>query len=208
MSRIISGIVGGVPLAAVPGSATRPTTDRVKEALFSRLDALGMIARARVLDLYAGSGALGVEAASRGASTVELVESEAKAAQACERNARTVNDAVSRRAVTVHRSKVSSFLERVPPGPHWDLVLMDPPYPLGEDPLAAVLGAVTDRLAPDGLVVVERSARSPEPSWPDGLVRYGDRKYGETRLWFAEPAADGREAADGEGGSAVAGARA
>ncbi|MCH6469918.1 16S rRNA (guanine(966)-N(2))-methyltransferase RsmD [Sinomonas terrae] len=196
MSRIISGIAGGVPLAAVPGSATRPTTDRVKEALFSRLDALGMLARARVLDLYAGSGALGVEAASRGASTVELVESEAKAAQVCERNARTVNDAVSRRAVTVRRSKVNSFLERVPPGPHWDLVLMDPPYPLGEAQLTNVLDAVAERLAPDGLVVVERSARSPEPSWPEGLVHYGERKYGETRLWFAEPAAN-----DGGGAS-------
>ena len=188
MSRIIAGIAGGVPLAAVPGSATRPTTDRVKEALFSRLDALGMVQHARVLDLYAGSGALGVEAASRGASTVELVESEVKAAQVCERNARTVNDAVSRRAVTVRRSKVSSFLERVPPGPHWDLVLMDPPYPLGEGALAAVLAALAPRLAPDAIVVVERSSRSPEPDWPDGLVRYGDKKYGETRLWFAEPA--------------------
>ena len=79
MSRIIAGICGGTPLASVPGSATRPTTDRVKEALFSRLEALGMVARARVLDLYAGSGALGVEAVSRGASTAELVESDAKA---------------------------------------------------------------------------------------------------------------------------------
>jgi 16S rRNA (guanine966-N2)-methyltransferase len=188
MSRIIAGIAGGVPLASVPGSATRPTTDRVKEALFSRLDALGMVQRARVLDLFAGSGALGVEAGSRGASTVELVESEAKAAQVCERNARTVNDAVGRRAVTVRRSKVSTFLERVPPGPHWDLVLMDPPYPLGEGQLAAVLSAVALRLAPDAIVVVERSARSPEPDWPEGLTHYADRKYGETRLWFAEPA--------------------
>ncbi|WP_136611371.1 16S rRNA (guanine(966)-N(2))-methyltransferase RsmD [Sinomonas albida] len=189
MTRIIAGIAGGVPLAAVPGSATRPTTDRVKEALFSRLDALGMLSRARVLDLYAGSGALGVEAASRGASTVELVEADAKAAQVCERNARTVNEAVSRRAVTVRRSKVSVFLEKVPLGAHWDLVLMDPPYPLGEEQLADVLGAVAPRLAADALVVVERSTRSPEPAWPDGLAHYADRKYGETHLWFAEPTA-------------------
>lgn len=205
MTRIIAGIAGGVPLAAVPGSATRPTTDRVKEALFSRLDALGMVQRARVLDLYAGSGALGVEAASRGASTVELVESEAKAAQVCERNARTVNDALSRRAVTVRRSKVSSFLERIPPGPHWDLVLMDPPYPLGEEQLGAVLAAVALRIAPDAMVVVERSARSPEPDWPDGLIHYADKKYGETHLWFAEPASAAGEAAialDVEAGAA------
>ncbi|MEA5456577.1 16S rRNA (guanine(966)-N(2))-methyltransferase RsmD [Sinomonas sp. JGH33] len=186
MSRIISGIAGGVPLVAVPGSATRPTTDRVKEALFSRLDSLGMLSRARVLDLYAGSGALGVEAASRGASTVELVESEAKAAHVCERNARTINDALNRRAVTVRRAKVSAFLERVPPGEHWDLVLMDPPYPLSEEQLASVLAAVAPRLAPDALVVVERSARSPEPAWPAALAHFADRKYGETHLWFAE----------------------
>lgn len=199
MSRIIAGIAGGTTLASVPGSATRPTTDRVKEALFSRLEALGMIARARVLDLYAGSGALGVEAVSRGASTAELVESEAKAVAACQRNARTVNDAVGRRAVTVHRAKVGGFLEQTMPGRHWDLVFMDPPYPLADEQLTRVLAALSPHLAEDALVVVERSSRSPEPDWPAGLHHYADRKYGETRLWFAEPypapAADGEVSA-------------
>lgn len=193
MSRIIAGICGGTPLASVPGSGTRPTTDRVKEALFSRLEALGMLSRARVLDLYAGSGALGVEAVSRGASTAELVESDAKAVGVCQRNARTVNDAVGRRAVTVHRGKVGAFLDATIDGRHWDLVFMDPPYPLGEDQLARVLEALAPHLAEDALVVVERSARSPQPAWPEGLVHYADRKYGETHLWFAEPdlASDG-----------------
>jgi 16S rRNA (guanine966-N2)-methyltransferase len=205
MSRIIAGISGGTTLASVPGTATRPTTDRVKEALFSRLEALGMLARARVLDLYAGSGALGVEAVSRGASTAELVESEAKAVAACQRNARTVNDAVGRRAVTVHRAKVGAFLEHTVAGRHWDLVLMDPPYPLGEDQLARVLAAVAPHLSEDALVVVERSSRSPEPAWPDGLVHFGDRKYGETHLWFAEPgpARDGEAASGADTGSGV-----
>lgn len=190
MSRIIAGICGGTPLVSVPGSGTRPTTDRVKEALFSRLEALGMISRARVLDLYAGSGALGVEAVSRGASTAELVESDAKAVGICQRNARTVNDAVGRRAVTVHRVKVGAFLESTIEGRHWDLVFLDPPYPLGEDQLARVLEALAPHLAADALVVVERSARSPEPAWPRHLVHYADRKYGETHLWFAEPRPD------------------
>ncbi|MDP9883757.1 16S rRNA (guanine966-N2)-methyltransferase [Sinomonas atrocyanea] len=190
MSRIIAGIIGGTPLASVPGSATRPTTDRVKEALFSRLDALGMVSRARVLDLYAGSGALGVEAVSRGASTAELVEADAKAVGVCQRNARLVNDAVGRRAVTVHRGKVGSFLDGTGPGRHWDLVFMDPPYPLGEDQVSRVLAALAPHLAEDALVVVERSARSPEPDWPEGLQHFAERKYGETRLWFAEPTAD------------------
>jgi 16S rRNA (guanine966-N2)-methyltransferase len=187
VSRIIAGICGGTPLASVPGSGTRPTTDRVKEALFSRLEALGMLSRARVLDLYAGSGALGVEAVSRGASTAELVEADAKAVGVCQRNARTVNDAVGRRAVTVHRGKVGSFLDSTIEGRHWDLVFMDPPYPLGEEQLSRVLEAMAPHLAGDALVVVERSARSPEPAWPRGLTHYADRKYGETRLWFAEP---------------------
>lgn len=188
MSRIIAGISGGTTLASVAGSGTRPTTDRVKEALFSRLEALGMISRARVLDLYAGSGALGVEAVSRGASTAELVESDTKAVAVCQRNARTVNDAVGRRAVTVHRGKVGAFLAATVPGRHWDLVFMDPPYPLAEDQLAQVLTLLAPHLAEDALVVVERSTRSPEPVWPAGLAHCADRKYGETHLWFAEPA--------------------
>lgn len=205
MSRIIAGICGGTPLASVPGSATRPTTDRVKEALFSRLEALGMVARARVLDLYAGSGALGVEAVSRGASTAELVESDAKAVGVCQRNARLVNDAVGRRAATVHRGKVGSFLDGTTPGRHWDLVFMDPPYPLGEDQLTRVLEALVAHLAEDALVVVERSARSPEPDWPEGLAHFGDRKYGETRLWFAEPDALAGAGGDAPGASGVPG---
>lgn len=205
MSRIIAGICGGTPLASVPGSATRPTTDRVKEALFSRLEALGMVARARVLDLYAGSGALGVEAVSRGASTAELVESDAKAVGVCQRNARLVNDAVGRRAATVHRGKVGSFLDGTTPGRHWDLVFMDPPYPLSEDQLTRVLEALVAHLAEDALVVVERSARSPEPDWPEGLAHFGDRKYGETRLWFAEPEALAGAGGDAPGSSGVPG---
>lgn len=188
MSRIIAGAAGGTPLASVPGSLTRPTTDRVKEALFSRLDAFGIIAGARVLDLYAGSGALGVESGSRGAETVDLVEFDAKATSVCQRNADLINGVLARKAVTVHRSKVESFLERTPGEVSWDLVFMDPPYPLDEAAVSAVLAKLADHLTPAALVVVERSSRSPEPGWPEGLERFAEKKYGETRLWFAEPA--------------------
>ncbi|MGG5171535.1 16S rRNA (guanine(966)-N(2))-methyltransferase RsmD [Pseudarthrobacter sp. J1738] len=188
MSRIIAGAAGGSPLTSVPGSATRPTTDRVKEALFSRLDAFDIIAGARVLDLYAGSGALGLESASRGAAVVELVEFNDKASAVCQRNATMVNDAIGKKVVTVHRSKVESFLDRVPEhGPHWDLVMMDPPYPLEEEPLAAVLAKLAPHLDQGGVLVLERSSRSPEPIWPEGLERFSEKKYGETVLWFAEP---------------------
>ncbi|TLM82431.1 16S rRNA (guanine(966)-N(2))-methyltransferase RsmD [Pseudarthrobacter sp. NamE2] len=187
MSRIIAGAAGGTPLSAVPGSLTRPTTDRVKEALFSRLDAFDVIAGARVLDLYAGSGSLGVESGSRGAQAVELVESDAKASAVCQRNADLLNGVLGRKAVTVHRSKVEPFLDRATPGDTWDLVFLDPPYPLEETALSAVLSKLAAHLAPSAVVVVERSSRSPEPEWPEALTRFAEKKYGETRLWFAEP---------------------
>lgn len=187
MSRIISGAAGGTPLVSVPGSLTRPTTDRVKEALFSRLDAFGIISGARVLDLYAGSGSLGVESGSRGAAAVDLVEFDAKASAVCQRNADLINGVLGRKAVTVHRSKVESFLERTAEAALWDLVFLDPPYPLTEPALSAVLGKLADHLGPSAVVVVERSSRSPEPVWPAGLERFAEKKYGETRLWFAEP---------------------
>lgn len=187
MSRIIAGAAGGTPLVSVPGSLTRPTTDRVKEALFSRLDAFGIIAGARVLDLYAGSGSLGVESGSRGADAVDLVEFDAKASSVCQRNADLINGVLGRKAVTVHRSKVESFLERTVETASWDLVFLDPPYPLDEPALSDVLGKLADHLASAAVVVVERSSRSPEPAWPAGLERFAEKKYGETRLWFAEP---------------------
>ena len=188
MSRIIAGAAGGNPLQSVPGSATRPTTDRVKEALFSRLEALGVIDDARALDLYAGSGALGLEAASRGAVSAELVEFDARASAVCQRNADTVNQALARKTVSVHRSKVESFLERAADGALWDLVFLDPPYPLDEQSLQAVLAKLAGHLDDGAVVVVERSSRSPEPDWPDTLERFAGKKYGETMLWFAEPA--------------------
>ncbi|WP_285247637.1 16S rRNA (guanine(966)-N(2))-methyltransferase RsmD [Pseudarthrobacter sp. efr-133-R2A-89] len=196
MTRVISGAAGGTPLNAVPGSLTRPTTDRVKEALFSRLDAFGVISGARVLDLYAGSGSLGVESASRGAQAVDLVESDAKASAVCQRNADLIDGVLGRKTVSVHRARVEPFLDRAPGSAAWDLVFLDPPYPLDEAALAAVLQKLAGHLAAGAVVVVERSSRSPEPEWPDGLARFADKKYGETRLWFAEPSVPDAISAD------------
>lgn len=189
MSRIIAGAAGGAPLVSVPGSATRPTTDRVKEALFSRLEAYGAIAGAHVLDLFAGSGSLGVESASRGAATVDLVESADRAAAVCRSNADLVNLVLGWSCAQVHRSRVETYLESPAAGGPWDLVLMDPPYPLEDKQLAAVLKRLVPHLAEGAVVVLERSARTPEPDWPVGLERFSEKKYGETRLWFAEPSA-------------------
>ena len=186
MTRIVAGSAGGRTLQ-VPARGTRPTSERVREALFSRLEHLDVVAGARVLDLYAGSGALGLEAASRGAAAVTLVETSRPAADVCRRNAAALGLASH---VTVVGDRVERFVERLPPAP-WRLVLLDPPYDVDEATLAAVVGALVGRLDDGAVVVVERSTRSPEPTWPAGLVRFDERRYGETTLWLAEPAARG-----------------
>ncbi|HET6694105.1 MAG TPA: 16S rRNA (guanine(966)-N(2))-methyltransferase RsmD [Pedococcus sp.] len=182
MTRIISGKVGGLRLQTPAGSGTRPTSDRVREALFSRLEHLDVVAGAAVLDLYAGSGALGLEAASRGAASVLLVESDRGAAAVARRNAALTGiPGITVRAATVERTLT------VPPPAPCDLVFIDPPYDIGEEVLEGILTALVKQrwLSPDAMVVVERSSRSPEPRWPDGLEAEGERRYGETKVWFA-----------------------
>jgi 16S rRNA (guanine966-N2)-methyltransferase len=182
----------------------------VREALFSRLEHLDAIEGARVLDLYAGSGALGLEAASRGAAEVVLVESARPAADVCRRNVATLGLPAVRVAV----ERVLPFLQRTLT---WqvDLVLVDPPYELGETELGEVLAALARWLSDDAVVVVERSVRTPEPSWPvagastdgvggaartgPGLVRRDERRYGETVLWFATPQTTGTPDRAGSG---------
>lgn len=189
MTRIIAGTVGGRTLRTPPGSGTRPTSDRVREALFSALDARDAVRGARVLDLYAGSGALGLEAASRGAASVVLVESDRRAAEVIWGNVRDLGlDAVQ---VRVTRSSVEVALARdAEESECADLVFIDPPYDVDEDALGAVLDRLAAAwLAPGGLVLVERSKRSPEPAWPVGIERVGKpRKYGDTTIWLAERA--------------------
>jgi 16S rRNA (guanine966-N2)-methyltransferase len=187
VSRIVAGSAGGRRLRTPGGRETRPTSDRVREALFSRLDHEGVVRGARVLDLYAGSGALGLEAASRGAAHVLLVDSAAAAVAVCRRNAADLG----LREVAVRLGDVAAVLDGEP-GEPYDLVLADPPYPLGEDGLALVLARLGERgwLAPGAVLVVERAARSPEPRWPAGVVRFDVRRYGETALWFADAEAD------------------
>lgn len=186
MTRIISGLAGGRRIRTPPGRGTRPTSDRVREALFSRLEHLDVVDDATVLDLYAGSGALGLEAASRGAASVLLVESEWSAVAAIRKNIADLGLAgVSIRADTVERALLDA------PGSdatRCDLVLADPPYEVTEEALSAVLALlVTHRwLSAEAFVVVERSARSPEPRWPQGLEGAGERRYGETKMWFAD----------------------
>ncbi|WP_313814400.1 16S rRNA (guanine(966)-N(2))-methyltransferase RsmD [Glutamicibacter sp.] len=193
MSRIIAGAAGGNPLKSVPGDATRPTTDRVKEALFSRLESWNIIAGARVLDLFAGSGALGIEMASRGARQVTLVEKAPKAVAVCQQNAALINKVLKSDAVSVHRGSVDSVLDLYfdeatdTPRKTFDVILMDPPYPLTDAELETTLGKAARILAEDATLIVERSSRSPQPNWPASVELIASKKYGETQLWFAEP---------------------
>lgn len=187
VTRIVSGTAGGRTVE-VPPSGTRPTTERVREALFSRLDHLGVVDGALVLDLYAGSGALGLEAASRGARRVVLVEHARNVARLIERNARTLGldgavSVVARRAETFVAGLADSG-----EGP-FDLVFLDPPYEVTAPALDEVIAvlAADGVMAPGGVVVVERDRRSPAPSWPTGWVDEGARRYGDTTVYLAGP---------------------
>lgn len=185
MSRIIAGTAGGTRLHSVPGNGTRPTTDRVKEALFSKLDSYNIIYGARVLDLFAGAGSLGIESASRGAHLVHVVESDARASAVCRQNAEIVNRALKKSVVKVHQTKAETFLQQESAGA-WDVVFIDPPYDFSQHKLGQVLEQLVPHLSEESVVVVERSARSAEPHWPGGLEWFSSKKYGETQLWFAE----------------------
>jgi 16S rRNA (guanine966-N2)-methyltransferase len=184
VTRIISGRAGGLRLATPSGSGTRPTSDRVREALFSRLEHLDVLAGAHVLDLYCGSGALGLEAVSRGAQTALLVEADKAAAKVTRQNAQALGiPGISVRHATVLRTLAE------PPVTPFSLVFSDPPYDLTEDALADDFTLLVKHrwVTQDVLVVVERSSRSPEPPWPVEWELEGERRYGETKVWFAGP---------------------
>jgi len=187
LTRIIGGAAGGRKLRTPTGDATRPTSDRVREALFSALEAqLGSLHGLRVLDLYAGSGAVGLEAASRGASAVTAVESDRKTAALVTENARTLGFAVEVIAHPVARAVAGS------PAAPYDVAFLDPPYPLPDEEVVEALRLLVDGgwLSDGAAVVVERSARSVEPAWPDGLGSVRKKKYGETVLWYLRRAND------------------
>ncbi|MFC4374857.1 16S rRNA (guanine(966)-N(2))-methyltransferase RsmD [Nocardia halotolerans] len=182
MTRIVAGVAGGRRLE-VPPAGTRPTSDRVREALFSAIDARLDLDGARVLDLYAGSGALGLEALSRGASHALLVESGRKAAAVIRANIAVLGLP----GAELRQGSVSAVLAHAAPA-DYDVVFADPPYDVSTADVLADLTALAGNgwLAPAALVAVERSSRSPEISWPAGYVALRTRKYGETRIELAE----------------------
>jgi 16S rRNA (guanine966-N2)-methyltransferase len=174
--RIVAGAARGRRLRVPQGTGTRPTADRVKEALFSSLQR--ELVGASVLDLYAGSGALGLEALSRGAARVTAVESDRRALRALRHNA----DLVGLAGHEVIGADVGRVLAGEVPGAPFGLVLLDPPYRTTGEELTQVLGALTPHLDAGALVVVERPARAGDVGWPPDLLAEASRRYGDTAL--------------------------
>jgi 16S rRNA (guanine966-N2)-methyltransferase len=183
VTRIVAGEAGGRRLGVPPGDRTRPTSDRTREALFGTLAALLDLDGARVLDLYAGSGAVGLEAVSRGAASALLVDCDARAAATARVNAAALGLADR---VTVRRERVGRVLAAGPPAEPVDLAFADPPYAQPGAEVDAALAALVRHgwLAPGAVLVVERSSRAPGPTWPDGVRPLSSRRYGEGTLWY------------------------
>ena len=186
--RIIGGFAGSLTLT-VPGAGTRPTSDMVREAIFSALQSRGVLDGARVLDLYAGSGALGLEAASRGAASVTLVDHSVRAANTCRKNAAHILKSAPKGrhvGIDVSSSPVQTFVAGA--RQFWDVVFLDPPYDLSNAEVTHNLEALAPRLSPDAIVVVERSARDGAPAIPDELLLDRRKDYGDTALYWLSPA--------------------
>ena len=181
MTRIIAGSAKGRRLE-VPHGGTRPTSDKIREAIFSRLESWGVLDGARVLDLFAGSGALALEALSRGAQRAVLVDSSTKAARVAKINVSSLG--LGNRARVIPTS-AKAYLGSSPG--QFDVVFVDPPYAMEEPELADVLLALQPALHKDATVVIERDAKSPEPTLPNGIELFSNRRWGDTAAWFVGP---------------------
>jgi 16S rRNA (guanine966-N2)-methyltransferase len=184
MTRVIAGKAGGRRLAVPPGQGTRPTSDRAREGLFGTLlSEVGPLDGKKILDLYAGSGAVGLEALSRGAASVLLVEADARAAGVIKANIKTVA-LPGARVVT---ARAERLLDRPPEdaGDRYEVVFADPPYAVTQAELTKVLVQLTAGwLSEPALVVVERATRDGDFDWPPGYDAGKSRRYGEATFWY------------------------
>ncbi|MFJ9631112.1 16S rRNA (guanine(966)-N(2))-methyltransferase RsmD [Streptomyces sp. NPDC091280] len=188
MTRVIAGEAGGRRLAVPAGTSTRPTSDRAREGLFSTWQSLlgAPLHGERVLDLYAGSGAVGLEALSRGAGHTLLVEADAKAARVIRENVK----AVGLPGAEVRAGRAEQVVRTPAPDDPYDIVFLDPPYVVADHDLREILLTLRSGgwLAPDALVTVERSTRGGEFGWPDGFEGIRARRYGEGTFWYGRAA--------------------
>jgi 16S rRNA (guanine966-N2)-methyltransferase len=182
VTRIIAGAIGSLQLKPA-AKATRPTSDRVKESLFAKLDAMGVIEGAKVLDLFAGTGALGLESASRGATSIDLVERDRVAFGLLEQNVKNSLSSFEKQGISnkiqAHNLDAQRYLKSATAG--FDLVFIDPPYDFPNSELEQLLLAVADLLSDEGLVVVERSSRSEQLVF-DALQLQSSKRYGDTQV--------------------------
>lgn len=190
MTRVIAGAAGGRRLAVPPGNGTRPTSDRAREGLFSTWAALwGPLEGARVLDLYAGSGAVGLEALSRGAAHALFAETDPRAAQTIRRN---IHD-LALPGAELWPARAAQLAAGPPPDQPYDLVFLDPPYAVADRELREILLTLRSGgwLAAEALATVERSTRGGEFRWPEGFTALRARRYGEGTLWYGAAADPG-----------------
>lgn len=183
MTRIISGKARGRTLV-VPKSGTRPTSDRVREALFSRFESLKGLNGCAFLDLYAGSGAVGFEAASRGAKSVDLVDKSDSAFKCMTKNREAISGDMQGCVIRPHRASTLSYLESSRSS--WDAIFIDPPYEFDNKTVTDALEALRGRLNPGAVIAVERSTRGEAPKWPNEYQELEPKDYGETRIYWLE----------------------
>jgi 16S rRNA (guanine966-N2)-methyltransferase len=187
MTRIIGGLVGSRKLAS-PAKSTRPTSDRIRESIFSSLESKDALEKASVLDLYAGTGALGLEALSRGATYALLVESNKQAAAVCIQNSRLIQDALFEEdhevVARVQIQPVQKFLENN--SQVFDLVFIDPPYEITNQEVEQNLEALLSTLSKNALVLVERSARA-EAISTIGYELLETKNFGDTAVYWLRP---------------------
>ncbi|MFI7010548.1 16S rRNA (guanine(966)-N(2))-methyltransferase RsmD [Streptomyces sp. NPDC050145] len=187
MTRVIAGRAGGRRLAVPPGNGTRPTSDRAREGLFSTWQALlGTLDGTRVADLYAGSGAVGLEALSRGSAHALLVEADARASRTIRENIK----ALGLPGAEARTGKAEQIVAGPAPATPYDLVFLDPPYAVSDDDLREILLTLRTQgwLTDAALVTVERSTRGGDFRWPDGFEALRSRRYGEGTFWYGRAA--------------------
>ena len=185
MTRIIGGYAGSLRLGS-PAKSTRPTSDRIRESIFSRLESRDAIVGKVVLDLYAGTGALALEAISRGAVAALLVERDGKAAAVCIQNALLVQKSLAKQDIDVEtkvvNEAVASYLSTATH--EFDLVFIDPPYEIANSEIEENLEALLPRLTAEATVIVERSSRGEKFAVPDGYELEESKSYGDTEVFW------------------------
>ena len=182
MSRIIGGAVGSLRLKG-PATATRPTSDRVKESVFSILESMDALDGSVVIDLFAGTGALGLEAASRGSKSVTLVERDRAAAAICKENMELVDAGLRKSGEDISISLKQEPADRyLKSAPRADLIFIDPPYEFSNSEISKLLGHIPR--ASETLVVLERSSKSRELEIPEGYSMLRQVSYGDTSVYF------------------------